>query len=328
MEAATVPKAGADHKLVVVWAQDGTAYMSTSTSSAPAVAESILAPLSSDHVTVLFVDDAAVQAALGVLTRSGRSDAVRIVSYLVRQSYAPGFCCLTRAMSRRWWSPFAQEGTLAQWGEAFGVTEVHPKEIARELYSFLSTGTDLPFDVAKSYGALRIALYSKSLAAQFRAYDASRALAEHWALVERTDPGLVERYYLTGEVVRCQPVSFAGEIATLRLSLPCRLRTGVVVVSNARFRHLAMTLLGFLAKDGRGDDGLYARVRISKRDKRYDLLSGSWRSCGTWTMTGAAFTPRLPTSRSMWLVEQELEPEGRQWVEGREVPLDVVLAGG
>jgi len=278
-----------------------------------------------DDQVMLFVDQAAVDLAARLLANEGQHQAAAALPYLVRQGYACRYVCLLSSLCVRWWDPFDRRGSLQQWAKALGVCPGDDFSVARRVYSLLSSGLAAPDEVDSAARKLAAAAVKSSLPSQFKAYDFSRALSELWGALSRRDPNLEEKYRLSGEVVRCQPLRFGGGLILGQLSVPCKLRTGTVIVY-AQDLEVNAELVRFLGRDDQGNEGLFCELSIGKWGWKSEALLRSWQAGGTWSLTASPYTARPSAQRAMWLTKKRSLPAASATIE-REVPVDVVLAG-
>jgi len=285
-----------------------------------------LLPSTGEDRVLVFVDQAAVDQASRLLLRDGQDHAALALPYLVRQGYSSPFVCLTTALAVRWWDPFGRHGSLHQWAKALGAGAGDDYTLARRLYSLLASGEAVHELLDPVAQRLARAAVQPSLSSQFKAYDLARALSEHWGAISRRDPNLAEKYLLSGEVVKCKPLRFGGGLILGQLSVPCKLRTGKVLVYNQQGLEAKVDLVRFVGHDNNGNEGFFAELKVGKWGKVAETLLRSWQAGDDWSLTAAPMAPWASAQRAMWLVGKKSLPGDGKRLE-RDVPVDVILAG-
>jgi hypothetical protein len=332
MSTPPVPHLSLGHPVTLFVAQDGKLYCAAHAAPGrpPRLARADDMPLSGLGDMCVFADEAALAAGVRLLRASGNERAARAVPYLARQGFCSYYVCLTTALATRFWSPFSGQATLGQWGKAFrvgggpGVGAM--MATARNLYEILASGQEPLTNVLQA--ADMLASCALRPGQQFLAYDASRSLSEQWGAICRRDPALAERAMLSGEVVRFElPLRFGGGLVTGRVSAPCRLRTGSVLVHNHDGLEAVAELKGFLSHDDLGNEGLFARLQVPSRGPNFERLLESWLNGDKWLLTAWPRTSRPVGNkgRAMWLTGRRVadKPDAVE----REAPVDVLLAG-
>ena len=199
-------------------------------------------------------------------------------------------------------------------------------------------------DTARQYGnqardpfrAMRLAeetavdaLHTDFTSSAATAWKAAEKIGEAWDSATRTDMLLRHRHLLDGSVVRAQPVGTAPERVDAKLSLPVRLKTGKVVVmpDDDHTPDLGYATLAGMSMTGDDLTGAFTEQKGAVRS--FGMLRDSAATNTTVLVTAEPFlgsTPRVYGGR--WGTRSTFPPADGQVPLRRQVPLDVVLAGG
>lgn len=326
MQTSPVPDLAYGRAVDVVRANSGKLFRSTHEGHVRQETSASLLPAQNEGRVVVFIDREAVDLASRMLLLDGQDQAALALPYLVRQGYSARYVCLTTALATRWWDPFNRHGSFRQWAKALGVVSGNDYDAARRLYRLLAKGNAAPALLDSAADKLARVATEKSLAKQFKAYNLARILSEHWGVVSRRDPLLMEKYILAGEVVRCKPLRFGGGLILAKVSEPCKLRTGTVVVYGPNDLGVQVKLDRYTGHDDHGNEGFFAELNAGKKGRAFEMLLRSWQDGATWYLTGAPVIASNSDQRAMWLVGKKSLPGDGERPE-REVPVDVVLAG-
>jgi len=296
---------------------------------------------------VVFVDRAAVRAAVRAVERSGVEGSSRLaeaVGYLAKLPGTSTAVVLADALAAKFWCP---DGSNPQhidaWLRAFdlkaGVSAAAP-DFYRHLYQLVSdpkaaTATQRAWaSRLRSDASLLQALSNRQPSGSIKAFNSIISRQEVWSAIERIDPLLREIAALTGEVVKVGPNRLLGGIIEASASTPFKLRPGRVAIFDDKDLGAAKLLeLGYR-------DGLVARFSTNYQDN-----SGTSRTTANQLQQGvrllqaahhhnttvwATAEPYLGRSSDgfagPWAGRRNGEG-GNGGVSGRDVPLYVSLAG-
>ncbi|MGS0684546.1 hypothetical protein ACVBEQ_05215 [Nakamurella sp. GG22] len=162
------------------------------------------------------------------------------------------------------------------------------------------------------------------------AWKAAEKIGEAWDAATRTDPLLRHRHLRDGSVVRAQPTAAAPDGVDAVLSLPMRIKKGKVVVmpDDDHTADLAYATLTGLSMTGDDLTGWFSEQKGAVRS--FAMLRDAAATHTTVLVTGEPFlgsTPRVYGGRRGSRSTPPMPPHAAP-VAGRQVPLDVVLAGG
>jgi len=309
--------------------------------TALSVAASVTAP-GSVAVPVNAATLRAVEAALGRHPVDTTSDAgqqvrhaTRIVQYAGAAAVSSRVVMLTEALTRKFY--LAGDVTdIRCWLGAFGVGP-GPEGFGRLLAATFGDDTGRRYS-NQSRNPFRAMLLAEDTAVEAlkHSYTASAATAwkaaekigEAWDSATRTDVLLRHRHLLDGSVVRAQPIAATSDGVDASLSLPVRIKKGKVVVmpDDDRTPDLGYATLGALSMTG--DDLTAAFTEQKGAVRSFGMLRDAATRNSTVLVTGEPFlgsTPRVYGGR--WGTRTEPAP-GEPARARRQVPLDVVLAGG
>lgn len=260
---------------------------------------------------------------------------------------------LTAALARRWWLPEGRNVRKVKvWREAFGIDD-GPDGIV-ELVELAAPTGDLDMGTAMANariaaagnerGALRT-VTSASIDAAIDAFRKATRSEEAWDAAVRLDPYARHEKQVTGHVVAFTPYMQDGRTVMADVTSPCRVRRGDVLLLAAATQPdsgsddpVGDLGLARLVQIGWDDDrGVVAEFRLSVASR---LKEGSALHRGRATLeAGVTDSTTLLMTSNPWLDDRaRSQPRSRRWtgrtdtfggrVDDRDVPLDVVLAGG
>jgi len=311
-----------------------------------ASATSIAAAVISPGTVAVAVNAAALRAVESTLTRGATAatpeaaerarHAARIVQYAGAAAMSSRVVVLTEALSRKFYLG-GDASDIRAWQQAFGLGS-GPSALAdllaatfrddtNHLYS--NQGRD-PFRAMllaeeTAVEALRHS-YTSSAAT---AWKAAEKIGEAWDSATRTDLLLRHRHLLDGSVVRAQPAATVRDRVDAALSLPVRIKKGKVVVmpDDDHTPDLGYATLTGLSMTGDNLIGSFTEQKGAVRS--FAMLRDAAAAQQTVLVTAEPFlgsTPRVFGGR--WGTRGTQPDPGGQSAQRRQVPLDVVLAGG
>ena len=310
--------------------------------SAPSIADAITSP----GTVAVPVNTGALRAVESILTRGATAatpeaaerirHAARIVQYAGAAAVSSRVIVLTQVLARKFY-PAGDGSDIRAWREAFGFG-LSPSALAQLLAATFrdDTGRRYSNQARDPFRAMLLAEetavkalkhgYTSSAAT---AWKAAEKIGEAWDSATRTDVLLRHRHLLDGSVVRAQPVVVASDRVDAALSLPVRIKKGKVVVmpDDDRTPDLAYATLTGLSMTGDDLTGSFAEQKGAVRS--FGMLQDAAAAKRTVLVTAEAFlgsTPRVFGGR--WGTRGTQPEPAVRAAQIRQVPLDVVLAGG
>jgi hypothetical protein len=284
----------------------------------------------------------AVETALGrvrpdTTTEAGQHirHATRIVQYAGAAAVSSRVVVLTEALARKFY--LAGDGSdIRAWRTAFGLGP-DPASLAELLAATYRDDTNRRYS-NQSRDPFRAMLLAEETAVDAlqhsftssaaTAWKAAEKMGEAWDSATRTDVLLRHRHLLDGSVVRAQPIGTALGRVDAMLSLPVRLKKGKVVLmpDDDHTPDLGYATLDGLSMTGDDLTGAFTEQKGALRS--FGMLRDAAAANTTVLVTAEPFlgsTPRVFGGRwgSRTTPAVDGQPAAR-----REVPLDVVLAGG
>ena len=161
------------------------------------------------------------------------------------------------------------------------------------------------------------------------AWKAAEKIGEAWDSATRTDVLLRHRHLLDGSVVRAQPMMASRDRVDASLSLPVRIKKGKVVVmpDDDHSPDLGYATLTGLSMTGDDLTGSFTEQHGAVRS--FGMLRDAAAANATVLVTGEPYlgsTPRVFGGR--WGTRMTQPPSDALTTLRRQVPLDIVLAGG
>lgn len=310
-----------------------------------------------ENKRIVCADDATLKALTRVIERDPTRNRKAIAVLRYSQSLASSVYLvdLTAGLRRKFWLPTGEAGTdIMVWAELIeGVTPSQDRT-GRSFYSMLQSLLDACVDgetgekgaLSGAYTSVRsheqagrsAVRNSYSLNAASDAFVAAEKVAEATDTIGRLDLLYRHRCVAEGTVVRATPLyrDPSNSTVVFRVTQPCRLRKGEVLILNADEsggRNSAVLVeVGFDAQE----EALTVSLRrpdpkgkVAAERTRRSPLDMALLNQESLFLTAKPFTTvKPPTSVGTRKWGVDLPDSAPTHVEDRDVPLDVILAGG
>ena len=312
----------------------------------PASARTIADAVTSPGAVAVAVNAAALRAVESMLARGAAAatpespervlHAPRIVQYAGAAAVSSRVVVLTQALTRKFYAA-GDAGDIRVWRAAFGLGP-GPAALADLLAACFRDDSGRRYS-NQSRDPFRAMLLAEETAVEAlrhsytssaaTAWKAAEKIGEAWDSATRTDVLLRHRHLLDGSVVRAQPMCIASDRVDASLSLPVRIKKGKVVVmpDDDHDPGLGYATLTGLSMTGDDLTGTFTEQKGAVRS--FAMLRHAAGPTNTVLVTGEPFlgsTPRVFGGR--WGTRVTQPASDAPMAQRRQVPLDVVLAGG
>ncbi|XKH58602.1 hypothetical protein LG293_16250 (plasmid) [Citricoccus nitrophenolicus] len=300
-----------------------------------ATAELVYLVLCTTERTLIVGDRADLRATAKLIADTGSDEQLRGWNAINSTSNAYSVRTLVSALNYSWWAPdHVDTEDVDSWAEAFGVTSPDRHSMLRalatkssETVKALQQGTLPPSPVmalVRREASLVSSAKYVGLAADCRLHDSIETVTGLQSDLSLADPGLLEHHKVDGSVCQLTGAVDKGHNRfEFRATSPFRSKAGRQVIITDGSTQLPSSFRGIIGTSFR-DGSVFITIEFRARDvhwvgltekaglpffirdKPFDGVSRGGGSVGRWQKP-----KEVPTA-----------------VEGREVPLDVILAGG
>lgn len=307
-----------------------------------ATPESVESALNSPQFVAAPLDRAAVRAMVKLCSMSGEAhrDTARLIDFVTKMPMSSKLFVMTEGLRRKFWlSTDLTVSSIKDWRAAFGlpydlssISVLAGKLFADE--AMIGKQVAYRGDLFKSEDKATDMVIQRGAAAAMSAFEASNTVSEAWGAYERVDTTLRNRFLVEGVVARARPLRQVGPHVVVSLSTPFKVREGTVMVTDETddanlVRTIELSDLGF---DGTLLGSLHPGTTKTGRQRVSDAMPsilGAMASHGSVLITGAPFMAGggFTPSVKRWASRDGVADVNANPVI-RDVPLDVVLAGG
>lgn len=303
---------------------------------AKATPELVMTVLCSQERTLLAGDRDDLRATARMISRTGAPEHVRAWNAINSTSNPFSVRTLASALAYCWWAPeHVDVEDVDSWAEAFGVTSpdriVMLRSLADRAAAVGKTGSgseDASMSSVKSLVSREAKMCAGAeyvgLAADCRMHEKIEALTTIQNDLTLADPGLLSYHEVDGSVCRLKdPVSVGQNRYEFQVVSPFRSKAGRSVVITDGKVSLPSSASGIISTAFR-DGIMFITIQFRPRDLSW--VESVRRASDVFHIRDKPFdgVRRLENMTYRWQKPKEIPVK----IEGRDLPLDVVLAGG